>query len=367
MRLAIVIVHYHTPALVAEAVAALAADLGPAGIEAEMLLVDNGSDAAEREILDSLPIERIGSGENLGYAAGANLGVSHSRAETIVIMNPDVLVLTGCIPTLLSELEQGAEIVGPLSYWDRGQRLVLPPAEERTRRGEMLLLLADRGEGWAARARRRWRKNARRHWESDRALPSYDLSGSLLAFRRSAWERVGPFDPGFRLFFEETDWLRRARQAGVPARYVPAARSVHLYNQSAVREPRAQEWFEASAERFRARHYGVWFPPLLHALADTLPGELGAPAAALEPLPVAGMDLAALGQPFPLWVEVSPNPTGFPAAVEKIDSADAGPWRLPEEIAAQFPAGGIVIQVTDREGRELLRRSLPAGPSEGGA
>jgi GT2 family glycosyltransferase len=365
MRLAIVIVHYHTPALVAEALAALAADLGPTGIEAEWLLVDNGSDAAEREILDGLPLERIGSGENLGYAAGANLGVAHSRAEAIVLMNPDVLVLPGCIPALLAELERGAEIVGPLSYWDRGHRLVLPPAEERTRTGELLLLLADRGEGWAARARRRWRKNARRHWESGRALPSYDLSGSLLAFRRSTWEKVGPFDPGFRLFFEETDWLRRARRTGVPARYVPAARAVHLYNQSAVREPHAQEWFEASAERFRSRHYGAWFPPLLHALADALPAELGAHAVALEPLPAAGLDLAALGRPFPLWLEVSPNPTGFPAAVERIDSADAGPWRLPEEIAAQFPTGGLVIQVTDRDGLELLRRSLPARPAEG--
>jgi GT2 family glycosyltransferase len=360
MRLAIVIVHYHTPDLAAEAVAALAADLAGAGIAADLLLVDNGSDAAGRRLLAGLPVQRLDPGENLGYAGGANLGVARARGEAIVLMNPDVLVLPGCLAALLSELERGAAIAGPRSFWDRGARLALPPAEERTRRAEILSLLAGKGEGWAARARRRWRRHARRHWEAERPLASHDLSGSFLALRRSAWERVGPFDPAYRLFFEETDWLLRARRAGLPARYVPAARAIHLYNQSAGRERRAREWFEASAERFRKRHYGTWFPPLLSALTRALPAALGVPLAAPAPLPAEGLDLAALGRPFPLWVEVSPNPTGFPAAAEKVERAGEGPWRLPAEIAAQFPGGGLTVQVTDQEGREIARRSLPA-------
>jgi N-acetylglucosaminyl-diphospho-decaprenol L-rhamnosyltransferase len=363
MRLAIVIVHYHTPELAVEAVAAVTADLANLADLAgdfELLLVDNGSDAAERRILAALPVRRIDPGENLGYAAGVNLGVAQTRAETIVLMNPDVLVLPGCLPALLAELDRGAEVAGPRSFWDRGGQLVLPPAEERTRHRELAALLAGRGEAWAARARRSWRRHARRHWEAERPLPSYDLPGFLLAVRRPAWERVGPFDPGYRLFFEETDWLLRARRAGVPARYVPAARAIHLYNQSAAREPRSQAWFEESAERFRRRHYGAWFPPLLRAVAGALPPPAGGSVAPPEPLPAGGLDLAALGLPFPLWVEVSPNPAGFPAAAAKVESAEAGPWRLPMEIAAQFPAGGLVIQVSDGQGNEVLRRSLPA-------
>jgi hypothetical protein len=223
----------------------------------------------------------------------------------------------------------------------------------------MLALLAEKSAAGAARARRRWRRQARRHWEAELPLPSYDLPGFLLAFSRSAWERVGPFDPGFRLFFEETDWLLRLRRAGLPSRYVPAARAVPLYKQSAGREPRSRQWFEESAERFRRRHYGGWFPPLLRAAARVSRFAASDRLAAPPTLPSgAGLDLAALGLPFPLWVEVSPNLTGFPAAAAKVASAAAGPWRLPAEIAAQFPAGGLVLQVSDREGREVLRRSL---------
>jgi GT2 family glycosyltransferase len=369
MRLAIVLVHYHTPELAAEAVAALTADLAAAGFpstEAELLLVDNGSDPAGRKLLENLPVELVDPGENVGYAGGVNRGVARSRAEAIVLMNPDVLVLPGCLAALLAELTKGAAIAGPRAFWDRGRRLLLPPAEERTRRWELLALLAGRGESWAARARRRWRRQARRHWEAKTPLPSYQLSGSLLALRRSAWERVGPFDPGYRLFFEETDWLLRARAAGLPARYVPAAQAVHLYNQSAAREPRAQAWFEESAARFRRRHYGAWFPPLLQSAARMLPASPLAPEP-LSPLPAEGLDLAALGLSFPLWVEVSPNPTGFPAAAARVESAGAGPWRVPAEIAAQFPAGGLTVQVSDRTGREILRRRLPSPQATEGA
>lgn len=359
MRLAIVLVHYHTPELAAEAVAALQADLAQSGLseQAELLLVDNGSDPAGRKLLESLPVRLVDPGENLGYAGGVNRGVAESRAAAVVLMNPDVLVLPGCLGALLAELDRGAAIAGPRSYWDRGRRLLLPPAEERTRRCELLALLASRGAGWAARARRRWRRHARRHWLAESPLPSHDLSGSLLALRRSAWERVGPFDAGYRLFFEETDWLLRARAAGLPARYVPAAQAVHLYNQSAAREPRAQAWFEESAVRFRKRHYGAWFHPLLSTAAKLLPA---VPLPAPPPVPTQGLDLAALGRPFPLWVEVSPNPTGFPAAAERIERAGPEPWRVPPEIAAQFPSGGLIVQVSDAEGSEVLRRRLPA-------
>ena len=357
MRLAIILVHYHTPELAARAVAALrrdAADLVDLGLEAEWLLVDNGSDAAGRALLDSLPVERIDPGENLGYAGGVNLGVARSTAERIVLMNPDVLVLPGCLPALVAALEAGAAVAGPRFFWDAGRRLLLPPAERRTRADELAALSAGHGVAWARRARRRWRRHARRHWRAARPLPSHALSGSLLALRRDAWERVGPFDAGFRLFFEETDWLLRVARHGLPALHVPGAEAVHLYAQSAFQEPRAAGWFAESARRFREIHYSAWFADLLEFLDRRLPDPRPAPLAAV---PAAGLDLA--GWRFPLWVEVSPNATGFPAAAERLTSPPADGWRLPDEVAARLPAGDLVVQVVDEAGRELARYLLP--------
>jgi GT2 family glycosyltransferase len=259
-------------------------------------------------------------------------------------------VLPGCLGALVAALGSGAAIAGPRFYWDEGRRILLPPAEERRRASELLALLATRDERWAVRARRRWRRHARRHWEAERPLASHALSGSLLALSRDAWERVGPFDEGFRLYFEETDWLRRAERIGLPAWYVPAAEAIHLHGRSAVQEARSGAWFEESARRYRERHYGRWFADLLRAI-DRRPRRR--PPASLTPVPSEGMDLS--GFPFPLWVEVSPNPTAFPAAAERLAAPPAGAWRLPAEVVERLAGAGLSVRVVDAEGRELAR------------
>jgi len=229
--------------------------------------------------------------------------------------------------------------------------MLLPPAEPRGRGNELLTLLAARDDRWAASARRRWRRQARRHWEARAPLESHSLSGSLLAIRRDAWKRVGPFDEGFRLFFEETDWLLRARRLRLRSEYVPAAEAVHLYNQSAVREGRARLWFEESARRFRRLHYGAWFTSMLESLDKRVPER---PAHAFPAISKGGLDLD-LKADYPLWVEVSPNRSGFPAAAERIDEP-LPTWKLPEEIASRISGTQWLVQVSDQHGREILRR-----------
>ena len=333
------------------AVEAIQDDARRSGLEIEGILVDNGSDEAGRAQLESLAFERIDPGVNLGFAGGVNLGVARSRAETIVVMNPDVRVLRGCLAALIAALNTGAAIAGPRFYWDEERRMILPPAEERSRVSELRSLLATHGEGWAVRARRRWRRHARRHWEARSPLASHALSGSLLAFTRAAWERAGPFDDGYRLYFEETDWLGRAERIGLPSVYVPAAEAIHLHGRSAVQEPRSGAWFEASARRYRVRHYSRWFADLLEKLDRTLPRR---PLAKPVPISGAGMDLT--GFPFPLWIEVSPNPTGFPAAAERLTAPQAGGWRLPAEIADRLAGAELALRVVDGEGRELAHQ-----------
>ncbi len=352
MRLSIVLVHYHTPVLAADAVEALRKSVVAAGLdpeaEVEWLLVDNGSDDEGRALLESLPVRRIDPGTNLGYAGGVNLGVARSRAGRIVLMNPDVLVLPGCVAALMEALDTGAAVAGPQSFWDRGRRLLLPPAEPRSRRDEIASLLAGRGPRAAERARRRWRRHARRHWQARQPRPSSTLSGRQLALPRAVRDRVGPFDAGYPLFFEETDWLLRVRRHGLPAWYVPAAEAVHLHGRSAVAEPRSRQWFEESARRFREHWYGVWFAGLLETLDHRLPRKP-------DPRPES-LDLA--GFRHPVWIEISPNPAGFPAAAERLEAPVPGGWRLPDEVLERIAGSEWAVQVVDDGGRELARSRM---------
>lgn len=368
MRLAIVLVHYRTPDLAAECVQALRAD-GP-GSEADIVLVDNGSDAYGRGRLGELPVRLVEPGENLGFARGANLGVERALAagpaDALVILNPDVLVRPGCLARLLAELRRGAAVAGPAFFWDRGERFLLPPTERRTRRDELRAAAAHRGGGRADRARATWRRHAREHWTATGPFSTPWLSGGLLAIRADAWAAVGPFDPAYRLYFEETDWLMRLAARGLASRLVSSARAVHLYAQSSLREPDSQAWFEESAARFRHRWYGIGFSRLLASVA---PDRAPAGAEPLPPLPAEGLDLEPLAARLPtgegaLWIEVSPSAWGFPAAAERIERP-GGLWRLPEEIATRLPAGEWSVLVSDDAGRELGRWAL--APSLSGA
>lgn len=428
-EVSVVLVHYRAGRLAAAALAAAAGDLAAAGLAAELLVVDNGGDEDDRSHLaaTAVPARRLDPGENLGFAGGVNLGVAESTGDVIVLMNPDVTVLPGCLPALVAELGAGAGIAGPRFWWDAGRRLLLPPAEARGLADELGAALAAGGGLRARRARARWRRHARRHWTAERPLPSHALSGALLAVRRDAWERVGPFDAGYRLYFEETDWLARARRAGVAARYVPAAEAVHAHGESARREPRAAEWFAESARRFRRRHHGRLAAvalerlagraahraareaaagpssgrraapsPAVHGAAAAAPhtgrpaapeprGLAGRPVpdaslAGAGPIDIAGphapdaplagaadlLDLSPWASDAPLWVEVSPRPEGFPAAAERLAAPPPGGWSLPAEVRGR-QEGPLTVHLTTDAGRELARFVLAPPPAAAGA
>lgn len=361
--LAIVLVHYRTPALLVDAVRALQRDLKSSRLDAEILVIDNGSDPADRKAWSDLPVRRIDPGANLGYAGGVRCGVEASTAERIVAMNPDVLVFEGCLGHLAAELERGAAAAGPQFFWDHDRRFLLPPTERRSATAELRAAAARRfSPALSGAARRAWRRHARRHWEATAPFSSPALSGALLAFRRDAWTTIGPFDDSFRLYFEETDWLLRLGAAGLVSRFVPAAEAVHLFAQSSVQEPRAAAWFVEAERLFRRRHYGDGVANLLDML--TAGPALRAPRshrahrshhradAPLRSETPPALPLRALSTPRPpAWVEVALAAAGFPAAGERLGAA-MGDWQMAEEIWRRLPPGELWIRGVDAAGRE---------------
>lgn len=376
MRLGVVFVHYHTPELARRAVASVERELAALageGVRGRVVIVDNGSDAAGSEVLAGLAAEVLRPPGNLGYAGGVNAGAARlPESDVLLLANPDLELLPGALAALLATLGRGAAVAGPRFFWDFARRLRLPPTEARDPWSEALAALAGRSPRWARRARRRWRRHARRHWLAESDIASTALSGALLAVSRGAWDRVGPFDAAFPLYFEETDWLTRLERAGLPARYVPAAEVVHSFARSAAMEPQSADWFRESAARYAAKHQGR-----LRRAAMTALGGAAAPAerpeaaeatvdgAAAPPPRAPGqdddLDLFSLADGRRVWVEVSPRREGFPAAAEPL-APGARAWSLPAEVRGGL-AGTWWARVTDDAGRDLLRRRPLLGGS----
>lgn len=357
MRIAFIIVHYHTAILLRQAVTAIITDLAFSGLDADLIVVDNGSNESERKVMETLPGLRVDAGKNRGYAGGINLGAAQTQADLLFLMNADVLVQPGCTRALMRALESGASAAGPRFYLDQDKQFLLPPTEERTRRNEVLRRLAPRGDRWARVARGRWRRHAHHHWQARGVIESHHLSGALLAVKRRALDKVGPFDEVYRLYFEESDWLMRLKRAGLTSCYVPTAEAVHFYNQSAAREPQAKNWAADSAAIFARRHYGKTFCAVARHLSRI--GQMQFNSASNR----SGESFERTINGFlhssatPLWLELSPSPLGFPAAAALIDARRISEWYWPPGMWAYMQSGKYFLRVVAGDGQELAQYS----------
>lgn len=370
MRVGVVLVHYRTPELVRTALDALLASerldsVGLGSAELDLVIVDNGSGPAGRALLESLPARLVTPGGNLGYAGGVNLGFSELSAgelrgkgpDVLIAMNPDVVVAPRCLAELLRTLADGAGIAGPRFVWGSdlgdmapdGNPILMPPSDAVGRRNALRHFLAEaKGGSFAHRARAAWRSHAQRHWTATSDLASYALSGALLAVTRDAWSRVGRFDEGYRLYFEETDFLRRAKKLGVPSRYVPTAVAHHGYARSTPKEPQAATWFASSERRFRRRWYGRAFASFLASLAKRNPPRPNEVDDGAEGEPTLGPNVR--------WVEISASPLGLPSGGMYLPDGCGADARLldvvPSVVAERSEEMTLYWRTVDVEGRE---------------
>jgi GT2 family glycosyltransferase len=81
--------------------------------------------------------------------------------------------------------------------------------------------------------------------------------GAAILIRQEAWQQVGPIDEDFFMYFEETDWCRRAVETGWEVHYLPEARITHFEGKSSeqvvvVRTLR----FQRSKLRYTRKYFG---------------------------------------------------------------------------------------------------------------
>ncbi len=245
--LSIVIVAYNTRDLVLQCLSGLYAPAQARGWQ--IIVVDNGSgDGTWHAVSERFPeVELVRSEQNLGFAAGANLGLRRARGRVIVLMNGDVQVsasaLEGAAGALLSQPEVGA--LSPMLRTPDGRPQPFAFGDDQTpgyllRRGLRALL----GRGPMHR------------WAVEEPIEVAWVSGACMLVRREVVEQVGLLDEGFFLYFEDNDWCLRMRKAGWRIVYDPHFAVVHVGGASAPDRRQAHEAYDRSLVRFTFKHYG---------------------------------------------------------------------------------------------------------------
>ena len=228
----------------------------------EIIVVDNaskGSDAVMLEPLKEKGLRLIQNTMNVGYGQANNQGFAASRGRYHMILNPDCRFLPGCFQELIAHLESHPDttMVGPLAYMDPGATCMMPPNEMPTpelfefqTRAQVDIDAAM--ENLATRTR-----FAYDYWAADQAKQMDMLSGSCLTFRRELFKDELPFDPGFPLYYEDTDMFMRLNKAGKKLMHLPKAKMLHYWSQSADGHARGAEYRQQlSATRYYLKHFG---------------------------------------------------------------------------------------------------------------
>jgi N-acetylglucosaminyl-diphospho-decaprenol L-rhamnosyltransferase len=193
----------------------------------QLIVVDNGSiDDGPAQVIARAPHAVVIRQENLGYAAGINVGIGVAEpSQAVLVVNPDVTLGPGCVAALLDEIaDPCVGIAVPLVYTPE-RRLVWSLRREPTvlrALGEAVL-----GGGRAGRFPAlgevvcdpsAYRRSARADW----------ASGCVMLISRACLEAVGAWDERYFLYSEETDFALRARDAGLALRLTPSAVATHV-------------------------------------------------------------------------------------------------------------------------------------------
>jgi GT2 family glycosyltransferase len=119
VKLSFIIPLYNRLDLLQPCLASLQATL-PAGLDHEILLVDDGSTDGTREWIQSLrpPFHVILNEQNLGYAAANNRAAAAAGGDVLVLLNGDLVLSPGWLQPMLEIIKKtpGAGIVGNLQF-----------------------------------------------------------------------------------------------------------------------------------------------------------------------------------------------------------------------------------------------------------
>ena len=174
-----------------------------------MIVVDNGGDVVGRD-----GVRVMSPGENLGFAAGNNLGAREATGDVLVFLNPDTVVSPGAVAGLVEPLQDPSIgiVTARLRLLDRPETLNSAGNEVHVT-----------GIAWAGS----YGKPA----TSVAAVEDVPFpSGAAMAIRRDLFEELGGFTEELFMYQEDLVLGWRVRLRGLRVVVNPAADVLHEYD-----------------------------------------------------------------------------------------------------------------------------------------
>ncbi len=216
-----------------------------------LLVLDNGSsDGSPQAIAGRFPtVEQIANRRNLGFAAGANQGIRHALdhgAEFVFLANNDTRLAPDALDLLVEAAQElDAALAAPKILY------ATPPARIWS------------AGGWRRQLSLEISGCQRGQPDAGLGTEPFDVdfvtACGMLLHRRCVTE-IGLFDERFFMYYEDSDYCLRARQASQRLIVVPQAKMWHRVAASlgGCDSPGERYHMALSSVRFFRKHVRGW-------------------------------------------------------------------------------------------------------------
>lgn len=214
----------------------------------DTVVVDNASRDDSAALAEAAGVRVVRLPRNEGYGRGNDAGIRASRAELVLLANPDVVLDPGAVAALL---EAAGRFPDAAAF---APRIVEPDGRLFFQPRSLLATFGINPAGHPCRP------------EGDCCAPF--LSGACLLLRRAAYLAVGGFDRDIFLFYEDDDLCRRLA--------LSAGALVHVH-EAVARHGRGRSSAPAPGRVFRSRWHQAWsraYVSRKHGLKPSAPGML---------------------------------------------------------------------------------------------
>lgn len=260
-RVSIVVVAFNSGALLVECMIRALGSMFPL----EVFVSDNGSYDGSIDVVEYLArsdnrLHILRNGHNLGFAAANNRALALAPGRYVLFLNPDCLLQPDTIDRMVEALEihPDAGMAGCLIRNPDG-------SEERSCRRESPTPRSLFGQLLGGN-----REEARPVPTEPIAVEA--ISGAFMLVRKVDLERIGSFDEGYFLHWEDVDLCRRFRDAGRNILFVPDVEVLHFKGRSSRKRPVWVEWqkHRGLIRYFRKFHFPSWPAPFYWPVAAAI-------------------------------------------------------------------------------------------------
>lgn len=216
MKLSIIIVSWNVRELLVQNLAQLGSLMRP-DFPLEVFVVDNASnDGTTKMVRERFAwVHLMINDWNAGFAKAVNQALHLAKGDAILLLNPDMrvgnFVLDATYKMLMEDMTIG--VLGVQLRDDKGE--IVRSVRRDPKPLDQLAILF--------KLPHLFKKIVNKYLAKDvdltQSQDAEQVRGSFFAFRRELTASIGFFDERFFLWFEEVDFCKRVRKAGLRVRY----------------------------------------------------------------------------------------------------------------------------------------------------